>query len=93
MIHQFSCPKKIDIKVDNDNNPWMKEIMKAFKKEEARMEKERQNETLPEVNIPLLINNQVGDSGDDFDDSDSDSGNKSDNTRYSIVNILILSQF
>ncbi|PKY22936.1 hypothetical protein RhiirB3_386814 [Rhizophagus irregularis] len=55
MIHQFSCPKKIDIKVDNDNNPWMKEIMKAFKKEEARMEKERQNETLPEISWNLSV--------------------------------------
>ncbi|PKC08694.1 hypothetical protein RhiirA5_416588 [Rhizophagus irregularis] len=56
--------------------------MKAFKKEEARMEKERQNETLPEeiavdTEPELLYNVSTSDSddnlGDDFDDSDSDS--------------------
>ncbi|CAG8761793.1 3643_t:CDS:2, partial [Rhizophagus irregularis] len=81
-IHMETQLCEFSSRIDNDNNPWMKEIMKAFKKEEARMEKERQNETLPEeiavdTEPELLYNVSTSDSddnlGDDFDDSDSDS--------------------
>ncbi|PKC72838.1 hypothetical protein RhiirA1_451834 [Rhizophagus irregularis] len=81
-MQRENCYANFVKSVDNDNNPWMKEIMKAFKKEEARMEKERQNETLPEeiavdTEPELLYNVSTSDSddnlGDDFDDSDSDS--------------------
>ncbi|PKY54445.1 hypothetical protein RhiirA4_473265 [Rhizophagus irregularis] len=69
--------------------------MKAFEEEEARMEKERQNETLPEeiavdTEPELLYSVSTSDSDDDLaDDSDSDSGDESDDTQYSIAEFML----